>query len=396
MAYEKIKLLDIEKIDVINTKGMTAAQIYEKYKPDYILNGALYDVDTGTNIVKLKDNGVSSGYLFADQGIGIMDNNKPVWCEINSNVKDYIAGAPTLVINGISAIDWGNKYSEYVDGNHKRSVLGFNGTHLYLLASDYDNTIQGLASYCAQHGMTHAINLDGGGSCHLQKGKTIIKKSTRSNASWIIVYLKKSNPVTSDIDIKIDLIPKGFKRRPGTINNQTSITIHNTGCPNVPADNFRRSCLDKSQDKEVSWHYTVDEKEIVQHIPDNEVAWHCGNKDGNYSSIAIEICERDGAEENAIKLIRHSMKKYNISIDKVVSHKSWSGKQCPHLILPRWDKFINSIIEPNNKIKIELNGVVKQVEAINKDGHNYIKLRDLADSKIEVDYKDIPIVKVKG
>ncbi len=35
---------------------------------------------------------------------------------------------------------------------------------------------------------------------------------------------------------------------------------------------------------------------------------------------------------------------------------------------------------------IELNGVVKTVDRILKDGTNYIKLRDLADSKIKVDY----------
>lgn len=48
---------------------------------------------------------------------------------------------------------------------------------------------------------------------------------------------------------------------------------------------------------------------------------------------------------------------------------------------------------------IELNGVLKQVQVIEKDGYNYIKLRDVADAKIIVDYdstRKIPTVKVKA
>lgn len=197
--------------------------------------------------------------------------------------------------------------------------------------------------------------------------------------------------------IKQALIPTGRKRRPGIVLKPTHITIHNTGCENVPADNFRRSCLDPSQDKEVSWHYTVDEKEIIQHIPDNEVAWHAGDKVGNRCSIGVEVCERSGAEEKAIELVKYLMQKYNIPIERVVTHKSWSGKQCPRLILPHWTEFITKCAKVDaTNIKILLNGVEKDVEAINKDGYNYVKLRDLADSKIEIGYDGIPIVNVRG
>lgn len=45
--------------------------------------------------------------------------------------------------------------------------------------------------------------------------------------------------------------------------------------------------------------------------------------------------------------------------------------------------------------KIKLNGVIKEVEAIHRDGYNYIKLQDLRDSKIHIDYDGIPIVEVR-
>ena len=50
------------------------------------------------------------------------------------------------------------------------------------------------------------------------------------------------------------------------------------------------------------------------------------------------------------------------------------------------------------KTKIELNGVVKEVEAINVNGNNFVKLRDISDNKISVIYdatKKMPVVKSK-
>ena len=47
------------------------------------------------------------------------------------------------------------------------------------------------------------------------------------------------------------------------------------------------------------------------------------------------------------------------------------------------------------QIKIKLNGVTKQVNVIEKSGYNYIKLQDLRDEQIEVDYDGVPVVRVK-
>lgn len=54
--------------------------------------------------------------------------------------------------------------------------------------------------------------------------------------------------------------------------------------------------------------------------------------------------------------------------------------------------------EVEKQIKIRLNGVDKQVQAIEKAGHNYVKLQDLRDSRISVDYDSkagVPVVVVK-
>lgn len=191
MSICRIALSEVEKIDLVITKGMTANQVYSKYKPDYMINAALYDMATKENITNAKDEGKASGYLFSNEGIGITGNKILDWCEKSESVRDFIAGAPTLVKHGAKYINWGNKYSNYVDGNHKRSCIGFNGTHLFLVASDNNNTINSLAEYCIRQQMKYAINLDGGGSCHLQEGSKKLKSSGRANCSWILVFLKK-------------------------------------------------------------------------------------------------------------------------------------------------------------------------------------------------------------
>lgn len=66
---------------------------------------------------------------------------------------------------------------------------------------------------------------------------------------------------------------------------------------------------------------------------------------------------------------------------------TWKEKDTPHFqINKNWKppKEMYNVGE----IEINLNGKIKKVSAINKDGHNYIKLQDLRDSKINIGYDD--------
>ena len=90
-----------------------------------------------------------------------------------------------------------------------------------------------------------------------------------------------------------------------------------------------------------SYHYAVDDKEIIQAVPDNRNAWHCGdgNGKGNMTSIGVEICySKSGgerykkAEENAVQLVAYLLKKHKLPISRVKQHNFWSGKDCPHRI----------------------------------------------------------------
>ncbi|MGX6446092.1 peptidoglycan recognition protein family protein [Neobacillus sp. K501] len=135
------------------------------------------------------------------------------------------------------------------------------------------------------------------------------------------------------------------------------ITVHNTANTAVGADAdlHGRYLLNQAASNPnawVSWHFTVDDEQIIQHLPLNESAFHAGDGDGpgNRSSIGIEITENaDGnyakAEENAKKLITYLIDELNIPMDNVKGHINWSGKYCPRVILDTggWSQFMTEL-----------------------------------------------------
>lgn len=156
-----------------------------------------------------------------------------------------------------------------------------------------------------------------------------------------------NNGIVSSNDLKIiqSLIPvKHSKARPKYSMQAKYITVHNTG--NAGATGKQNADYAVNQNEYKSWHFTVGNNEVYQHLPITESGWHCSdgeNGTGNRNSIGIEIAEVYGADRTAIKFIAELIKATGISIDKVVSHKNWSGKNCPRLILPHWDSFIEDI-----------------------------------------------------
>lgn len=176
-----------------------------------------------------------------------------------------------------------------------------------------------------------------------------------------------------------------------------------------------------------SAHYFVDSNNIVQSVEDNYVAWSVGgskysdcSKTGggkfygicnNSNSINIELCDdikngniypTEAAISNAIDLVRSLMEKYNISSNNVIRHFDVNGKRCPAYWCGdsqkngKWQKFKNSILEEEQIMKqnIKINGKIKTVDAINKDGYTYIKIRGLSDI-LNIDYdKETKLISV--
>ena|GEM_PF-7133727 len=131
------------------------------------------------------------------------------------------------------------------------------------------------------------------------------------------------------------------------------ITVHDTANTNRGADAEAHAAYlkgDSAANAPVSWHFTVDNKKIVQHLPTTESGYHAGdgNGPGNRSSIGVEICENvDGdrakAEANAAKLIARLKSETG---SQVVQHNHWTGKNCPRVIRSRpngWKDFLKKV-----------------------------------------------------
>ncbi len=178
----------------------------------------------------------------------------------------------------------------------------------------------------------------------------------RTAEGWVsMAYLEAAEPRATDtgLEIQADYIPAGRKNRPGGTNPGTYITIHETGNPDPGADGLAHAAYLKgaAEDAFVSWHYTVDDRAIVQHLPDWETAYHAGDGadgPGNAESIGVEICVNAGgdfeaAKANAAALVRLLMAEHHIPVENVVQHNRWSGKDCPHTIRHTegaWEDFL--------------------------------------------------------
>lgn len=123
----------------------------------------------------------------------------------------------------------------------------------------------------------------------------------------------------------------------------------------------------------VSFHYAVDDKEIIQGIPENRNAFHAGDGPfgkGNRQYIGIEICySKSGgerfiqAEKNAATFIASKLKEYGWGISHVKKHQDFSGKYCPHRTLDMgWQRFLDMIQNELNKEEEELTR--KEVQAM--------------------------------
>lgn len=132
----------------------------------------------------------------------------------------------------------------------------------------------------------------------------------------------------------------------------TYITVHNTddiipSAGTTKSEQYSRACYPNQAMGTTRVHYYVDETEAWQNLLDTEIGWHASYPSpANDVSLSLEIIGPSAeAEENGAKLVAYLMKKYNIPIDKVVTHQSWTGKYCPCWIIPHWDKFIARVQE---------------------------------------------------
>lgn len=156
------------------------------------------------------------------------------------------------------------------------------------------------------------------------------------------------------VDFKTQIIDYNLYKRVGFTMVPKSITIHNTANGNPDSDAQKHADLLANPNARAytSWHFTVDDHQIIQSIPVNEGSWHAGDNQGlgNGASVAIEMCENAGSDwnqtlKNTQVLVAHLMVDLNLPISAVKKHYDFSGKNCPRQLMdpPTWIAFIDGI-----------------------------------------------------
>ena len=181
-----------------------------------------------------------------------------------------------------------------------------------------------------------------------------------------------SSTLYSQAGVKRDYISKRARGRTSKSMRPRYITIHSTQNWSSGADPWRHSlALKNSKLGKLSWHYTVDEKVAVQHIPTTEQGRHADfNGPGNKYSIGIEMCEHPGNSRSATldrtaKLTAWLMKQHNIPLSRVVPHYHWprwgrspAHKNCPHFLLDhgkpgrKWNAYLAKIKKYHDAITL--------------------------------------------
>lgn len=117
-----------------------------------------------------------------------------------------------------------------------------------------------------------------------------------------------------------------------------------------------------------SAHYVVDDQKVIQCIPDEEVAFHCGavaglpytalankireNKSTNYFLLGIEMCVNvdstwEKTYQNTVELTASLMVKHSLGIEDVYRHFDITHKICPRMMVEdpqAWVRFKNDVV----------------------------------------------------
>lgn len=186
----------------------------------------------------------------------------------------------------------------------------------------------------------------------------------------VVGYESVSNFYFEAVEVnKTKMIPdqyKGNRVRPGTplsnipaghtTYNSTNvhwITVHDTANtdPSSSALSHANYLLGQAaaNGAQVSWHYTIDDYEMYQHIPEGEVAWHAGDGSnlvgsgsylggGNRNAISIEMNVGMGDDlyriwQRTAKFSAETLVKYNLPREHIKFHQHFSGKHCPNALL---------------------------------------------------------------
>lgn len=165
-------------------------------KPNIMVNGGLFDMKTGHNVMSFVSMYTEQNYKNGFVGMGTTcykaqtlqygKDNEKEW-------RDFMTAYPMLVIDGKANKEYGN--AKTLNYRTARTAIGVTetGNVLVLTVDKPGMTFEQMTAIFLQYHAVYAMNLDGGGSVRkLHNGKVVNNPSeNRKVDSAFCVYLKK-------------------------------------------------------------------------------------------------------------------------------------------------------------------------------------------------------------
>lgn len=125
----------------------------------------------------------------------------------------------------------------------------------------------------------------------------------------------------------------------GYNNLKKKVTVHQTANLSKGANARMHANLQKRVGwAQSSWHWTVDETQAIQSFKHSWSAWHASTKEGNTTSIGVELCvHKDGNYKKTIQngayLVAWILHHEGLGLNDVLRHYDWCQKWCPAQIM---------------------------------------------------------------
>ena len=204
---------EIKDIRILYDKKMKMSQWYSKYKPDILINAALFNMSDGSPIETfISNNKTYSTSDWCKDGFGIKKDGTINFGTVDNSYKDFMVGFPVLIKNNKININFDVGAS--LSGRHPRSLLSYNEKTKEIILTTVDGrrsnkpgkTIQETANYINQFGVTHSINMDGGGSTRMLVDGKVVNSPTEDRAvSSVIAIWLNTTPTKGGNKMKICL-----------------------------------------------------------------------------------------------------------------------------------------------------------------------------------------------
>lgn len=215
MSFQTVRVNEYTQLDIIPfdsiqevrfCKLAEPTEMLEHYynraenKPNIMVNGGLFDMKTGHNVMSFVSMYTEQNYKNGFVGMGTTcykaqtlqygKDNEKEW-------RDFMTAYPMLVIDGKANKEYGN--AKTLNYRTARTAIGVTetGNVLVLTVDKPGMTFEQMTAIFLQYHAVYAMNLDGGGSVRkLHNGKVVNNPSeNRKVDSAFCVYLKK-DPLT--------------------------------------------------------------------------------------------------------------------------------------------------------------------------------------------------------